>query len=222
MPNLQESDCTDWLPALLTIEPRARTLFRCIRGTSVSEVLLQLSDSPPVVVCISHLHWDACCLCRPSDRNAQRHFLPFFTYLGDGNSSYRCCYKEWHFVLFSLGENVLKLTELCLRKKRRSKMNSTECVGWEGESCLTFNLHLLCWAVLLQSISNQWMNKKPNHTNSQKRDLYFLDYNKSRKQRGLQFFVLLFLPCDSLQLKNKTPAWPYVVSHSDGVRWRTR
>lgn len=41
-------------------------------------VLLQLSGSPLVGVCISHLHRDACRLRRPSDRNAQRHFLPFF------------------------------------------------------------------------------------------------------------------------------------------------
>lgn len=41
--------------------------------------------------------------------------------------------------------------------------------------------------------------KKLNLTNTQKRDLYFLDGNESRKQRGLHFYVLLFLPCDSLQ-----------------------
>ena len=195
-----------------------------------------ISGSPPVGVYISHLHWDACHLRRPSDRNAQRHFLPFFLYLENDNS-YCCYYKERHFVFFSLLEkNVLKLTELCSRKKEKknwkSKMTSTECVGWRGKGVLffyppapPFGFH--------QSGQKRWIKKKKkkkkkqNHTNSQKRDLYFffsffLDFNKSGEQRGLQFCVMLFLPCDSLQLKNKTLARPSMVSHSTRVRRRTR
>ena len=80
-------------------------------------------------------------------------------------------------------------------------------------------------AVCKQAVDEQ--KKKQNHINSQKRDLYFffsffLDFNKSGERRGLQFCVLLFLPCDSLQLKNKTLARPSMVSHSTRVRRRTR
>lgn len=57
-----------------------------------------------------------------------------FFYLEDDNSSYCCYYKEWHFVLFSLGENVLKLTELCLGKKLKNLRWLQQNVWDEEES----------------------------------------------------------------------------------------
>lgn len=58
-----------------------------------------------------------------------------FFYLEDYNSSYCCYYKEWHFVLFSLGENVLKLTELCLGLKKTENLRRLQQNVWvEKES----------------------------------------------------------------------------------------
>lgn len=69
-------------------------------------------------------------------------------------------------------------------------------------------------AVCKQAVDEQ---KTESHQLSEKGFVFlffFLDYIKSREQRGLQFFVLLYLPCDSLQLENKTFAWPSMVPHS--------
>lgn len=76
-PHRQERDRADWLLAWLTIEPGGATRRVWPRGLG-QWVPLQLSGSFPLGVCISHLRRDACRLRRPSDRNAQRHFLPFF------------------------------------------------------------------------------------------------------------------------------------------------
>lgn len=51
-------------------------------------------------------------------------------------------------------------------------MTSTECVGWEGERCWSFNPHVHRFCFCSLWATSGW-TKKTNHTNSQKRDLYF-------------------------------------------------
>lgn len=88
-------------------------------------------------------------------------------------------------------------------------MTSTECVGWKEsvvglESPWAPTLHL-------QSVSNQWMNKKEkkekqNHTNSQKRDLYFFLFFWTKikaESREVIFSCCSFCPAIRCSWKTK-------------------
>lgn len=62
-----------------------RWVFRCTRGTSISEVLLQLSGSPPAGVCISHFTEMPATSAGHLTEMRSDTFFPFF-YLEDNNS----------------------------------------------------------------------------------------------------------------------------------------
>lgn len=108
MPNLQERDCTDWLPARVTIEPTAQDTAGVPTGprSAGAAAALRLSSSG----CFASLTFTEMPAASAGHLTEMRSdtFFPFF-YLEDDNSSSYCYLKkkkkEWH--IFSLCEEKM-------------------------------------------------------------------------------------------------------------------
>lgn len=123
MPNLQERDCTDWLPARVTIEPTARDTAGVPTGprSAGAAAALRLSSSG----CFASLTFTEMPAASAGHLTEMRSdtFFPFF-YLEDDNSSSYCYLKKKKkndTFFLSVRKRCLKTHSNVFEKKKTTK-----------------------------------------------------------------------------------------------------
>ncbi len=143
-----------------------------------------------------------------------------FFYLEDDNSSYCCYYKEWHFVLFSLGENVLKLTELCFEKKKTENLRWLQQNVWDKKESVVGLLIPMCTgcasAVCKQPVDEQ---KTESYQLSEKGFVFFLFWTRIKAESIEVFSFLCCSFCPAIHSSWKTkplhdPPWSRTLPES--------